>query len=124
MLKYLLYFSLLFAQKAFTQSPPATACASYGYEPYHAFRKIMNDPKYRCYGTPCASYESYKCPKYGQTCSGTYISQSFCKGGKVTKLYYTASECTCGCADKNFHGKKLNILNLEPCGCEIIGADY
>ena len=125
MLKYLLYFLLFFAQKGYSQDAPyTTSCSSYSYTPYEAFRKVMKDPKYQCYGTPCAAYESYRCPKYGQSCWGTYVSQSFCKGGKVTKLYHTSTECTCGCADKNFHGKKLNILNLEPCGCEIIGADY
>lgn len=102
-----------------------------GFRIFHEFIKVVNNPKYKCYGKPSGPYREYYCPnhrlgKYGRgTCSGTYTKQEFCRNGKTMNLFHTNTECTCGCVDKNFHGHKLNILDLPSCECgEKIGVEF
>lgn len=95
-----------------------------GHKVYYAFADVINTPKYKCYGKPSSQATTYRCPSTN-SCKGTYVQQEFCKEGRTVNLYYSEAECTCGCADKNFHGKSLNLLDLEPCGCDgIIGAEW
>ncbi len=105
------------------------SCPS-GYSAFYAFDKVINSDAYKCYGKPSNHYKEYSCPNRKKgTCLGTYVKQEFCNNGKRVFLYHTETKCTCGCVDKNFHGRKLNILDLSPCGCddnleEIIGVEY
>lgn len=103
-------------------------CPDDHYEIFYAFKKVLNDRKYKCYGKPSAAYNVYTCPMYQVgRCSGRFFKQEFCYGGNTFYLYFTDTKCTCGCANKNFHGKNLNILDVAPCGCEgdeeVIGKD-
>jgi hypothetical protein len=129
MTHYILSISILLTSLGnMSIAPPQEgSCATV--KAHKGFQKILTNPKYKCYGKPCSAYKSYKCPKYGDGCWGNYIQQEFCNQGKRTNLYFTDQECTCGCVDKNFHGKKLNILSIQPCQCggndkEIIGTDF
>jgi hypothetical protein len=128
MTHYIVSFSILLSSLAQVAPPDKVkASCQTGFTAHKGFQKILNNPKFKCYGKPCSAAKSYKCPKYGDGCWGNYIQQEFCYNGTGKNLYFTDQECTCGCVDKNFHGKKLNILSIQPCTCggkETIGTDF
>lgn len=100
-----------------------------GFDIFWGFKKILNTPKFKCYGKPADDYKQWFCPNIKKgTCSGVYYTQEFCYNGILKTLYFTDTKCTCGCANKNFHGKSLNILDVQPCACddgeEKIGVDW
>jgi hypothetical protein len=111
-----------------SKATPTSDCPS-GYDVFWGFEKLIKTPKFKCYGRPAAEFKQWFCPNIQVgTCSGVYYTQDFCYNGIIKKLYFTDTKCTCGCADKNFHGKSLHILDVQPCACddgeEKIGVDW
>lgn len=86
---------------------------------YHAFKYLLENEVYKCYGKPIEKYKWHKC----KLCFKYYVSQLFKNGKDLTTIY---NDTACKFSPTGKHDN-LKLSTIEPCGCDDdfdIGASF